>query len=95
MNCMKNGWNIKKGVANSPNTIKRHKQHYRKYFEPSLLDGKKICQVNELLLETECNRIVKDFNLPRKEWCNIKTILNACLNMPLEKNIWLKILWIR
>ena len=29
----------KKGVANSPNTIKRHKQHYRKYFEPSLLDG--------------------------------------------------------
>ncbi len=75
----------KKGVANSPNTIKRHKQHYRKYFEPSLLDGKKICQVNELLLETECNRIVKDFNLPRKEWCNIKTILNGMFEYAVRK----------
>ena len=75
----------KKGVANSPNTIKRHKQHYRKYFEPSLLDGKKICHVNELLLETECNRIVKDFNLPRKEWCNIKTILNGMFEYAVRK----------
>ena len=75
----------KKGVANSPNTIKRHKQHYRKYFEPSLLDGKKICHVNELLLETECNRIVKDFNLPRKEWCNIKTILNGMFEYTVRK----------
>ena len=75
----------KKGVTNSPNTIKRHKQHYRKYFEPSLLDGKKICHVNELLLETECNRIVKDFNLPRKEWCNIKTILNGMFEYAVRK----------
>ncbi len=75
----------KKGVANSPNTIKRHKQHYRKYFEPSLLDGRKIRHMDELLLETECNRIVKDFNLPRKEWCNIKTILNGMFEYAVRK----------
>lgn len=67
----------KQTVTNSPNTIKRHKQHYKKYFEPSALHNKKIRQVNELLLETECNRIVREFHLPRKEWCNIKTILNG------------------
>ncbi len=75
----------KKGVANSPNTIKRHKQHYRKYFEPSLLDGRKLRHIDELLLETECNRIVKDFNLPRKEWCNIKTILNGMFEYAVRK----------
>ena len=75
----------KKGVTNSPNTIKRHKQHYRKYFEPSLLDGRKIRHMDELLLETECNRIVKDFNLPRKEWCNIKTILNGMFEYAVRK----------
>ncbi len=26
-------------------------------------------------METECNRIVKDFNRARKEWTNVKTIL--------------------
>lgn len=64
-------------VTNSPNTIKRHKQHYRKYFESSTLHEMKIKKIDELILEQECNRIVKDFNLSRKEWCNIKTILNG------------------
>ena len=75
----------KQTVTNSPNTIKRHKQHYKKYFEPSALHNKKIRQVNELLLETECNRIVKEFRLPRKEWCNIKTILNGMFEYAVRK----------
>ena len=75
----------KQTVTNSPNTIKRHKQHYKKYFEPSALHNKKIRQVNELLLETECNRIVKEFHLPRKEWCNIKTILNGMFEYAVRK----------
>ncbi len=32
----------KAAVTNSVNTIKRHKQHYKKYFEPSVLHGMKI-----------------------------------------------------
>ena len=75
----------KQTVTNSPNTIKRHKQHYKKYFEPSALHNKKIRQVNELLLETECNRIVREFHLPRKEWCNIKTILNGMFEYAVRK----------
>ena len=75
----------KKTVTNSPNTIKRHTQHYSKYFEPSCLHDAKIKQVNELLLESECNRIVKDFNLSRKEWGNTKTILNGMFQYAVRK----------
>lgn len=75
----------KSTVANSPNTIIRHKQHYKKYLESSVLHKKKINHIDELLLETECNRIVKDFNLPRKEWCNVKTILNGMFDYAIRK----------
>lgn len=72
-------------VTNSSNTIKRHKQHYRKYFEPSVLHNMKIKKIDELILEQECNRIVREFNLSRKEWCNIKTILNGMYTYSIRK----------
>lgn len=75
----------KKTVTSSPNTIKRHGEHYRKYFEPSKLHNERITKIDELFLETECNRIVKDFNLSRKEWCNAKTILNGMFNYAVRK----------
>ena len=75
----------KKSVTSSPNTIKRHGQHYRKYFENSALHDKKVRKIDELLLEMECNRIVKDFDLPRKEWENIKTILNGMFGYAVRK----------
>lgn len=67
----------KKIITNSPNTIKRHEQHYRKYFEPSKLHSKPVGKIDELFLEAECNNIVKQYNLSRKEWNNIKTILSG------------------
>lgn len=72
-------------VTNSPNTIKRHKQHYRKYFEPSCLHNMKIKKIDEIILEQECNRIVKEYNLTRKEWCNAKTILNGMYEYAVRK----------
>lgn len=57
--------------------MKRHTQHYKKYFAASVLDNMRIAQINELVLEQECNRIIREFNLSRKEWCNAKTILNG------------------
>lgn len=75
----------KKTVSDSPNTIKRHEQHYRKYFEPSILHDKKVKRIDELTLETECNRIVREFNLPRKEWGNIKTIVNGMFAYAVRK----------
>jgi len=76
----------KKVITNSPNTIKRHIQHYNKYLESSALHGKKIKQIDELLLEQECNRIVKEFNLSSKEWTNVKTILKGMYEYAVRKN---------
>lgn len=67
----------KKTVTNSVNTIQRHEQHYKKYFLNSVLNNKKINSIDELLLESICNSIVRDNSLSRKEWGNIKTILNG------------------
>lgn len=75
----------KTGLTNSPNTIKRHGQHYNKYLAPSALHNKKLKRIDELFLETECNRIVKDYNLPRKEWTNIKTILIGMFEYAVRK----------
>lgn len=72
-------------ITNSPNTIKRHRQHYKKYFAPSVLDDMKVSRIDELLLEKECNRIVREFNIPRKEWCNAKTILNGMFDYAMRK----------
>ena len=75
----------KKSITNSPNTTKRHEQHYKKYFEISILNNKKVKEIDELLLEQECNRIVREFNLPRKEWSNAKTILNGMYSYAVRK----------
>lgn len=65
----------KKAMTNSANTIKRHRQHYAKYFESSKLHSMKLSDIDTFVLEMECNRIVKEFNLTRKAWVNAKTIL--------------------
>lgn len=75
----------KKSVVNSPNTITRHGQHYRKYFKSSALHNHKVIKIDELLLETECNRIIKNFNLSRKEWTNARTILNGMFEYAVRK----------
>ena len=67
----------KSAICNSKNTILRHRQHYRKYFENSILHNMELHRVNEIVLEKECNRIIREFNLSRKEWTNAKTILKG------------------
>ena len=56
----------------------------------------RILKITEILLETECNRIVREFNLSNKEWVNLKTILNgmfeyACRMKYLQENLMPKI----
>ena len=76
----------KESITSSPNTIMRHRQHYRRYFEKSALHDKNIARIDDLFLETECNRIVKSFNLTRKEWNNVKTILNGMFDYATRKH---------
>ena len=83
-------------ITTNPNTILRHRQHFKKYIASSKLYQIRILKITEILLETECNRIVKDFNLSNKEWVNLKTILNgmfeyACRMKYLQENLMPKI----
>ena len=75
----------KKPLTNSMNTIKRYGQHYRKYFEPSALHNMKLSDIDTFILEKECNRIVKEFQLSGKEWTNAKTILNGMFDYARRK----------
>ncbi len=75
----------KKAITDSPNTIKRHKQHYKRYFERSELHNKPVRQIDTLLLESECNRLVKEYSMSRKEWNNVKTILKGCFEYAVRK----------
>lgn len=75
----------KKTVTDSPNTIKRHEQHYRRYFEKSQLHTMPVRQIDTLLLESECNRLVKEYSMSRKEWNNVKTILIGCFEYAVRK----------
>lgn len=65
----------KKALVNSQNTIIRHKQHYKKYFQNCKLHNMKVKSIDEITLEQVCNAIVKEHNLSRKAWGNAKTIL--------------------
>lgn len=75
----------KKTITNSPNTITRHRQHYNKYFASCALSGKKLRLLDSLTLETEFNRIVRENNLSRKEWTNIKTIPKGMFEYAVRK----------
>lgn len=75
----------KKTITSSPNTIRRHEQHYNKYFVLSKLHEKRIVKIEEIFLETECNRIVKEYNLTQKEWNNVKAILKGMYSYAVRK----------
>ena len=75
----------KSAICSSKNTILRHRQHYRKYFEDSILHNMELHRVNEIVLEKECTRIVREFNLSRKEWTNAKTILKGMFTYAIRK----------
>ncbi len=72
-------------LVENQNTITRYKQRYRKYLENSCLHNEKLSNIDELLLERESNRIIKEYQLTRKEWVNVKTILNGMYGYAVKK----------
>lgn len=75
----------KSTITDSNNTILRHKQHYKKYFSNNRINEMQLNQIDVIALEEVCNGIVKDFNISRKEWCNVKTILTGMWKYAVRK----------
>ena len=44
-----------------------------------------VCKIDTLLLESECNRLVKEYSMSRKEWNNVKTILIGSFEYAVRK----------
>lgn len=75
----------KKNITDSPNTILRHEQHFKKYFAGTTLSKRKLKSLTGIYLEEECNRLVKEEHLSNKEWVNVKTILMGMFKLAFKK----------
>lgn len=74
----------KESITDSMKTIRRHEQHWNKYF--SSLKGKKVSSYDRLELQKDCNILVKENHLSSKEWQNVKTILFGMFDYAFEKH---------
>lgn len=74
----------KKCITNSSNTIRRHEQHWKKYF--STWSANLVSSYDKLELQKQCNLLIKEQNLSSKEWQNVKTILNGMFSYAFEKD---------
>ena len=82
-----NEWlNYKMAITESSNTIRRHRQHYRKYFENTELFGTTVSAVDHLSLQAYCNELVKKNGMTAKEWTNVKTILKGMFEFAYDKH---------
>jgi len=75
----------KASITESPNTVKRHKQHYAKYFCGSTLFNSMLRHVTAIQLNTFCNQLIRDNAMTRHEWTNVKTILKGMFELAEEK----------
>lgn len=71
--------------TNSNNTVMRYKQLYKKYVSNLPFNDMKVISVNTANLETICNLIIKDNDLTRKAWINLKSILNGMFNLAVRR----------
>ena len=77
----------KETITESRNTIVRHRQHYKKYFQDTDFFKQPLKSIDRLSLQSFANGIVKDNNLSSKEWANAKTILNGMFEYAYEKEM--------
>lgn len=70
----------KRTITNSENTIQRHINHWKKYFEKTEIVCKPMTRIDVLMLESWANSLIKEYNLTRKEWQNLKTIIGGIWN---------------
>lgn len=67
----------KDALTGSHNTIVRHKSHYKRYLKGTELFTKPIYLIDKKEVIIFCNSLVKDYDMTRKEWVNVKTILKG------------------
>lgn len=73
----------KECITDSSNTIRRHEQHWNKYF--AKWSDRLVSSFDKLELQKQCNLLVKEYNMSSKEWQNVKTILSGMFQYAYDK----------
>lgn len=68
---------FKRSITNSENTIYRHVNHWRRYCENKSIVNKPMKDINVIQLDSWANSMIKDNDMTRKEWQNIKTVISG------------------
>lgn len=78
MNDMFEKWiPYKRTITNSENTIYRHINHWKRYCVNSEICKKSMLDLNTIQLESWANSLIKNHNMTRKEWQNVKVIIGG------------------
>lgn len=83
----------KRSITNVENTIQRHINHWKKYFESDDIIKIPMVNIDVLQLESWANGLIKKHTLTRKEWQNLKTILNGIWNYAFRTGVIRTNLW--
>lgn len=88
MNDMYKKWlPYKRSITNSENTIYRHTNHWKRYCINSEICNKNMKTLTTLDLESWANCLIKDNNMTRKEWQNVKVIIGGIWDYTFRKNL--------
>lgn len=78
MNDMFEKWlPYKRSITNSENTIYRHVNHWKRYCINSEICKSNMRELNTIQLESWANILIKNNNMTRKEWQNVKVIIGG------------------
>lgn len=83
----------KRTITSSENTIQRHINHWKKYFEGTEIVDIPMSNIDVLLLESWVNNLIKECNLTRKEWQNLKTIIGGIWSYAFKTGIIRTSIW--
>lgn len=72
-------------VVNSPNSTLRAKQVYSQHLEGSSILKRPIATIKKAELELFCNQLIKDHELTKESWGNVKAILNGIFDAAIDK----------
>lgn len=78
----------KSKLTNSPNTIYRHRSHWRRYCKHDSFCDIDIHEYTTVALEEWANALIKKYNMTRKEWQNIKTVISGMFKYAVKRD-WL------
>lgn len=88
MNEMFNKWlPYKRTITNSENTIYRHTTHWKRYCKNSDICNRSMRSLTTLELESWANSLIKDNNMTRKEWQNVKVLIGGIWDYTFRSNM--------